>query len=88
MKTIPVKVPLTNVEVGRRIGVNHSTASYYRSGKRLPAMPVLMKIFNEFDITPEEQEKLTNAINKKKTTVERRTVFGKWMRLNVFNESK
>ena len=45
-----------------------------------------MKIFKEFDISPEEQERLMNAINKKKTTEERRFVFGTWARKNVFAE--
>jgi transcriptional regulator with XRE-family HTH domain len=82
MKT--VAIPLTNVEVGKRIGVDPSTASYFRHGRRLPSMTTLMAIFKAFDVSPEEQEKITKAINKKGDRQSRLNAFGKWMRETIY----
>ena len=42
--------PLTNVELGRRLGVGHSMASRLRHGKRAPGIAVMKKMAEEFDI--------------------------------------
>jgi len=88
MKTKAPIVPLTQMEVSRRIGVNFTTVCRYANGSRMPSMPVLMKIFKEFDVSPDEQERLMTAINRKKTLDQRRKVFGKWMETNVFAAPK
>lgn len=84
MKT--ANLPLTNIEVGRRIGVDHSTASLYRRGLRMPSMPVLMSIFDAFEVPSAEQEKLTRSLNKKSDRKSQLKVFGTWMEKYIYRQ--
>lgn len=83
MKTLPVS--LTNVEVGRRIGVDPSTASLFRNAKRLPSITTLMTIFAEFNVSSAEQKRLMEAVNSKRERTERLAVFGDFMKRSVYS---
>ena len=83
MKTI--SPPVTNVEVGRRIGVDPSLASLYRHGKRLPSLPVLMAIFKEFKVPEKERTKLMRVINAGTSREEQLVAFAEFMEKNVYS---
>jgi transcriptional regulator with XRE-family HTH domain len=50
---------LSNAELGRRIGLSPSGASYLRNGQRMPGEEVLRAIVSEFDAS---YDVLINAI--------------------------
>lgn len=51
----PVQVTLSNVEVGRRIGLHHTSVSRVRKGERVPSLEVMQKIATEFGWSLDDQ---------------------------------
>lgn len=50
-----VQTTLTNVEVGRRIGLHHTSVSRIRKGERVPSLEVMQVIAKQFGWTLDDQ---------------------------------
>lgn len=45
---------LTNYEVGDRLGINFTTASMLKSGRRLPSADLLVRIWDKFNLSGDD----------------------------------
>lgn len=46
-----------------------------------------MKILDEFPLTAKQKDQLSHVMSKEMPLKERRTLFGKWLRENVFSQA-
>ena len=74
------------MEFARRVGCDHSTASRYRSGERLPSMRQLCAIFAAFDVKPNDQANVLKLLSPHSMSLDdRRDLFGAWLRQHIFS---
>lgn len=78
---------ITNVEFARRVGCDHTTASRYRSGERVPSTAMLFRIINAFsnELTDAQRRDLDVKMGKAQSLEGRRRVIGAWLRENIFS---
>lgn len=73
------RVPVTNGEFARDIGVHFTMASRYRNGRRIPSTQVLSRIARTYDLPIDELVGAATAGHDK---------FGQYMREHLFFEDE
>ena len=76
---------ITNREVGRRVGCDHTSVSRLRSGGRMPSTGLLARICREFEL--DEGEALRILAQDQDRGDGRATLFSAWLREHVFGEA-
>jgi transcriptional regulator with XRE-family HTH domain len=44
-----VKANITNKDIGKALGIDHTTVSRYRSGERIPSLEIMLLIATEYN---------------------------------------
>jgi len=75
---------ITNKEVGRRVGYDHTSISRLRSGSRMPSTRLLAKLCKAFEL--DEGEALRVLAQDQERDDGKATLFSEWIRVRVFGE--